>query len=91
MPIGRRSELAAAPVKQDPKGRRRAGERLIGLFLLGCMLFSPPLVVLASGGRLLGLPSGYTYLFLVWAVVIAGLAIVMERGGRRGRLEDRTP
>ena len=69
--------------------RRRTGERLIGLFALGCVLFSPPLIAVAGGGSLLGLPSAYVYLFLAWAAVIAGLARVVE-GGRRGR-GDRRP
>ncbi len=69
--------------------RRRTGERLIGLFALGCVLFSPPLIAVAGGGSLLGLPSAYVYLFLAWAAVIAGLAWVVE-GGRRGR-GDRRP
>ena len=73
----------------DRKRRRRAGERLIGLFALGCVLFSPPLVVLAGGGDLLGLPSGYAYLFLAWAVVVAGLAVVIERRGRERPVRER--
>ncbi len=69
--------------------RRRTGERLIGLFALGCVLFSPPLIAVAGGGSLLGLPSAYVYLFLAWAAVIAGLAWVVE-GGRPER-GDRRP
>jgi hypothetical protein len=73
-------------VEREGKGRReRAGERLVGLFVLGCVLFSPPLVVLAGGADLFGLPSGYAYLFLVWAGIIAGLALVVEGRARRAR------
>jgi hypothetical protein len=72
-------------VERDRKRRRRrGGERLIGLFAVGCVLFSPPLVVLAGGGDLLGLPSGYAYLFLAWAFIIAALALVVEEPRRRG-------
>lgn len=73
----------------DRNRRRRAGERLIGLFALSCALFSPPLVVLAGGGDLLGLPSGYAYLFLAWAVVVAGLAVVIESRGRERPTRER--
>ena len=73
----------------DPE--RRTGERLVGLFLLGLVLFSPPLLALAGGGRLLGVPSAYAYLFLAWAALIAGLAWALERraGGQGGKEEPR--
>ena len=41
---------------------------------------------LAGGGGLLGAPSAYAYLFLVWAALIAGLAWALE-GRRGGRAE----
>ena len=75
----------------DDRRRGRRAERLIGLVALGCVRFSPPLVVLAGGGELLGLPSAYAYLFLAWAAVIAGLALVVERGGPGRGLRDRRP
>jgi hypothetical protein len=58
---------------------RRPGERLVGLFVLGTVLFSPPFMDLAAGHVLFGLPSAYVYVFAVWGVLIAGLAWVTER------------
>jgi hypothetical protein len=63
--------------------RRRQAERLVGLCALGWVLFNPPLVPLLGGGDVLGLPSAYAYLFLVWAALIAGLAWVVERHRQR--------
>ena len=65
------------PFQQD------ARPRLIGLFLLGLVLFLPPLVKLHSGGRVLGIPSLYFYLFSVWFLLIAALAFTIERRLRR--------
>lgn len=62
-------------------------DRLVGLFLLGVVLFNPPVLNLV-GGTLWGWPVLYLYLFIVWALLIAGIAFVVERGGspdeRRG-------
>lgn len=68
----------------ESRRQRRVGERLIGLFALGFVLFSPPLVVLAGGGDVLGLPSAYAYLFLAWSGIVVGLAAVVERRRARG-------
>ena len=60
------------------KGRR--GERLVGLFLLGCLLFNFPLLALFNvRGALFGIPILYAYLFTAWALVIALVALIMER------------
>ena len=62
-------------------------DRLVGLFLLGVVLFNPPVLNLV-GGTVWGWPVLYLYLFIVWALLIAGIAFVIERGGspddRRG-------
>ena len=61
------------------KGSRRA-ERLAGLFLLGCLLFNFPLLALFNvRGTILGVPVVYAYLFSAWMLVIAAVALVMER------------
>jgi hypothetical protein len=58
--------------------------RLAALFLLGLVLFLPPLVNLPRSGTLFGVPTLPAYLFLAWSALIAALAWVVERGaGRR--------
>ena len=53
-------------------------DRMVGLFLLGLLLFNPPVLNL-FGGTFFGWPALYVYLFGAWAVIIAGVAIVSER------------
>ena len=58
----------------------RVGQRLVGVFLLGCLLFNYPLLALfnvrlAPGG----IPLLYAYLFIAWALLIALVALIMER------------
>ena len=58
----------------------RKGQRLVGLFLLGCLLFNYPLLELFSArATVFGIPLIYTYLFAAWALVIALVALVVER------------
>ena len=58
----------------------RKGPRLVGLFLLGCLLFNFPLLALFNvRGTILGIPVLYAYLFAAWALLIALMAAVMER------------
>ena len=59
---------------------RRAArrDRLIGLFILAVILFNPPILNL-FGGTLFGWPALYIYLFVAWALIIAGVAVVVER------------
>ena len=58
----------------------RRGERLAGLFLLGCLLFNFPLLALFNvRDTVLGVPVAYAYLFGAWTLVIAAVALVMER------------
>jgi hypothetical protein len=62
-----------------PKSSRR-GQRLVGLFLLGCLLFNYPMLALFNvRATLLGVPLLYAYLFAAWALLIALVACVMER------------
>jgi len=49
----------------------RTSERLVGLFLLGTVLLVPPvLLVFNRPMRVLGIPTLYLYLFVVWIVLI---------------------
>ena len=61
------------------KSSRRA-PRLVALFLLGCLLFNYPLLVLFNvRASVLGIPLPYAYLFSAWILVIVLAALVMER------------
>ena len=56
------------------------GQRLIALFLLGCLLFNYPLLYLFDINRyLFGIPLLYAYIFAAWALLIALIAMVVER------------
>ena len=58
----------------------RKGERLAGLFLLGCLLFNFPLLGLFNvPATILGVPVVYAYLFGAWTLLIALVAAIMER------------
>ena len=66
----------------------RREDKLVGLFILGCVLLLPPLVGLASGRWMQGWPALVVYVFLAWIGVIAGIAYVVERRLARGRQDD---
>lgn len=54
--------------------------RLAGVFLLGCLLFSFPLLALFNvPGRVFGIPVLYAYLFAAWLALIVLVAALMER------------
>jgi hypothetical protein len=58
----------------------RKGERLVGLFLLGCLLFNFPLLALFNvQAKVFGIPLLYAYLFAAWGLLIALVAAIMER------------
>ena len=58
----------------------RRGQRLLALFLLGCLLFTYPIVALFNvRATLLGIPVLYAYLFSAWALLIVLAAVIMER------------
>ena len=60
------------------QGRTR--ELLIALFLLGVLLLSPPLlIVFNQATSLFGVPALYLYVFVVWAALIALVALAVER------------
>lgn len=55
-------------------------QRLVALFMLGCLVFSYPLLSLFNaGGTVAGIPVLFAYLFGVWAALIALMILVVER------------
>ena len=61
-------------------GPRLTGQRLIALFLLGLLLLNYPIFSLFAGAtNVLGIPLLYVYVFFVWALLIALMALVLER------------
>ena len=58
----------------------RKGQRLVGLFLLGCLLFNYPMIALFnSRATILGVPLLYAYLFAAWTLLIVLVALIVER------------
>jgi hypothetical protein len=58
------------------------GQRLAALFLLGFLLLNYPLLDLFAGpSQVLGIPALYVYVFAVWALLIALMALAVEKGG----------
>jgi hypothetical protein len=58
------------------------GQRLAALFLLGFLLLNYPLLDLfAIPSSILGIPALYIYVFAVWALLIALMALAVEKGG----------
>ena len=54
-------------------------ERLVALFLLGVLLFTPPFLgIFNTPERFLGVPSLYLYLFAAWTLLIALVTVVIE-------------
>lgn len=52
-------------------------KRLIGLFLLGYLLFNPPLISLFNFPTLIwGIPLLYVYIFGAWVLIIFLVAMV---------------
>ncbi|HEY9446857.1 MAG TPA: hypothetical protein VIQ62_07260 [Burkholderiales bacterium] len=57
------------------------GQRLVALFLLGCLLLNYPLLeIFASPAHVAGIPLLFVYVFSAWALLIALMAFVVERG-----------
>lgn len=64
--------------------RAEHADRLVALFVLGCLVLTYPLLALFNrSGMVLGVPLLYVYLFGVWAALIA-LAAWTVRAGRDG-------
>jgi hypothetical protein len=62
-------------------GNSVKGQRLAALFPIGTLLLNYPLLDLVAKPVLVaGIPLIYAYLFFVWALLIALMAIAVERG-----------
>ncbi len=62
---------------------RLGAQRLAFLFLLGCFFFNYPLLsIFNQGGSLFGMPPLYGWLMGSWLLLIALLALVVERHER---------
>ncbi len=56
------------------------GQRLVVLFLLGCVLLNFPVLGLFERvSRLLGLPVLYAWIYGVWLLLILAMAFIIER------------
>ena len=61
-------------------GSSLKGQRLTALFLLGFLLLNYPIMSLfASPAEVFGIPLLYAYVFFAWALLIAWMAMVVER------------
>jgi hypothetical protein len=57
----------------------RKGQRLIALFILGCLLFNYPVLSLFNVAALaFGVPVLYAYIFAAWAILVALMAFAVE-------------
>ncbi len=62
-----------------------AGDRMVGLFLLGALAFNAPILsVFSADAFIAGIPVLYVYLFVTWAALIALMALTARRSGRAG-------
>jgi hypothetical protein len=70
---------AWAPARRPDVSRTLLHQRLVGLFVLALLLFNFPLLALWDREALLvGVPLFPAALFLLWALLIAALAWLME-------------
>lgn len=57
--------------------------RLIGLFILGCLLFNYPILSIFNRAILIGgVPLLYIYLFVAWAMIILLTAVICRQRRR---------
>lgn len=64
----------------DRPSRERTRQSLVGVFLLGCLLFGYPALALFNvPASVAGVPVLYAYLFGTWAALIALIAFVLRR------------
>lgn len=55
-------------------------QRLVALCMLGCVLFNYPILAIFNlPAAVLGIPVLYAYIFTAWALLIALMALAIER------------
>jgi hypothetical protein len=55
------------------------GQRLVALFILGCLLFNYPVLSLFNlPADAFGVPLLYVFIFAAWAVLVALMAFAVE-------------
>ncbi|MGQ0509467.1 MAG: hypothetical protein ACT4P9_02530 [Betaproteobacteria bacterium] len=55
------------------------GQRLVALFILGCLLFNYPVLSLFNvASDAFGVPLLYAFIFAAWAVLVALMALAVE-------------
>ncbi|MBM3368373.1 MAG: hypothetical protein FJY43_08860 [Betaproteobacteria bacterium] len=55
------------------------GQRLMALFILGCVLFNYPVLSLFNlSADAFGVPLLYAFIFAAWAVLVALMAFAVE-------------
>jgi hypothetical protein len=58
------------------------GQRLAAIFLLGCVLLNYPILYLFNTpAEVFGIPVLYAFLFGAWALLVALMALNIERRG----------
>ena len=63
--------------------RVKLNQWLVSVFLLGCLLFTFPLLSLFDHREtVIGIPILYGYLFVAWMLLIVLMALVIERRHR---------
>jgi hypothetical protein len=58
----------------------RTGQRLVAIAAVGFVALTYPVMSVANtNGRIVGIPTLYVYIFLVWAALIGVSALIIER------------
>ena len=56
-------------------------QRLVALCMMGVLLFNYPMMAMFNvSATVFGIPVLYAYIFAAWSVLIACMALVVERG-----------
>lgn len=64
------------------KASGQTGQRLVAVFMMGCLLFNYPILSLFSRpAEVAGIPLLYLYVLGAWSLLIAVMAWAVERHG----------